>query len=265
MNDLQFFQQLEFITANALWPDTNNRVFPTGSVLVTAALEEKALQLLRHPWVLFRVGTCDGDPEHGQEGGLVKQVVEAVLAVRVPGHALARGAIMGANRQVNTSKGAGILVVQVPLLKAIRQLGPQHGIDIGSFFKGAVAIKKIKDREYELQRGYRFEAWTSEDEIYPGPTGFTATVAAPNISLAWTSPGARFDYIGVHVRRLSGVTPPAHIGEGTSVYQGVLTAHSDAPGSGTWSYSIFGEYDVDADAVADRYSTPVAQTRKVIP
>jgi len=264
VTDEQLYRQLESLVLAETWPGTANRVFPSGSVLTAPALEEKALRLLRPPWVLFRVGSADVDPEHNEESDLSLQTVEAVLAVRIPGGQLGRGAILGKNRQAGESKGAGILQVQARLLSAIRRLGPQNGISIGHVYKGAVGVKKIRDRDFELQRGYRFGAWVTADSTFPGATRFTATGGVGSATLAWALPGDRYDFVSVHVRRAVGAVPPATVADGVSAYQGVGVGFVDALAANTYSYSLFAEYDADEDGAVDSYSDPPEKQASVV-
>lgn len=266
MTDRQLYKQLQYLVLAEEWPSSSKKVFGTGSVKVTTGMEKKALKMLRHPWVIFRVGPADPDPDHGEETTLSRQTVEAVLAIRVTGDVMGQNAILGANRQAGTSKGAGLLRIQGRLLSAIGRLGPQNGITIGSFYRGAMVVQKIGERDSEVQRGYRFDAWVTQDEEYPPPNAFLATVNGADVDFTWKNPGDRFDFLTVHIRRAVGATAPAAVTDGASVYQGALELATDtAPGAATYSYSIFAEYDEDGDAAADSYSDPQTQTSVVVP
>ena len=108
------------------WTGGSNKVFATGSVLVSRHIPEAALRTMRVPLALIMPGTIRSDPQYNEEPDLfVVQVIVRVIH-NVPGDAVGENPLMGANRpDVTKSEGAGILEVMEEVYNAIGRLNVQ--------------------------------------------------------------------------------------------------------------------------------------------
>jgi hypothetical protein len=263
VNARQLAKQIQTLLLADVWPGTANPVWPSGSVVISAGPTTRALEVLRPPWVVVRIGSAENDPVYGEEPGLIRSRIESIIGVPIPGDALGEAAILGSGRQTGKSEGAGLLEVEERYFAVLGLASSASGIRIVHLAKGSAEAQVVGQNVYQVQRGYRSEAWISDSEVFALPTGFVATGGA-TVSLSWNLPPDRYDLIGVMLRRASGATPPADETAGTLVYQGALTSHVDSPGTGTYSYSLFGTYDTDEDTVVDSYSSGQTQASVVV-
>lgn len=261
MNARQFLRQMKTLLLAEEWGSSGNVVFPSGSVLVSAAPNEIAMKVLRPPWCLLRCGSFRADANDPTYG---EQDFEAIVATSVPGDALGEAALLGANRQTDKSEGAGLLRIEEKVYSVLSRLSESSGIIVTLAASGAVQASQLAGNAYETVRGYRFSGWIGTAPSFPAPTQFEATVSG-TVSLSWVVPPSRYDRDKVTLRRIAGSTPVTSptAGTGVTLSGDLATSVVDSPGSGTWSYSLFGEYDDNGDGTADSYGTPETRTEVV--
>lgn len=97
----------------------------------------------------------------------------------------------------------------------------------------------------------------------PTPTP-TVDVTA-DVILTWTPVSDRYDFSTYLCRRVSGSTPTTDPAGGTGITITNATTRTtsrlhDAPGGGTWSYSLFVVYDEYGDGTSLRYSLAATLT-----
>lgn len=132
---------------NRNWTGSSTRVFGTGSIAVTTAIDaETALRVLRVPLALIIPGNFQSDPQHnGQQPDLLVGMVTLRLAVAIPGDAVGENAMMDGNRPSATaSEGAGLLRLEQEVHAAIGLLNAQDASITIQFKRsgdsGAIAV-----------------------------------------------------------------------------------------------------------------------------
>ena len=263
MNAWQVAKQIKDLLKAKAWPDgTTDKVMP--EVLVSAGVLEDKIGQLRFPFALINVGSMTPDEE---EPGLQNQVFEVRLVHRVPGDAFGETALIGGARSggQGSSEGRGLLEIEEILYDVIQGLREDTGIRLHLTTAGAVNGVELEGFGYIVSRSYSFDGWIKSARSYPAPIAFNSSVTGPTVTLTWENPYARYDRLSLVLRRASGSTAPASATSGTGVTVGALVETvTDAPGSGTWSYSLFMGYDDIGLGSVDRYSPAVSVTGVVV-
>lgn len=262
MNAWQAARQLKALLQAATWPDAGGeRVF--GTVAVSQATSEQVLGNARLPLALVRFG---GGAPDAQEPRLVRESVEVVVLVAVPGDAIGEAAMIGAARAggSTSSAGRGLLEVEEVLLSVAAQLGGANGLRLRLCAKGRGLAQQDDVHSYTVARGYVFEGWIGSERSYPAPVNLVAEASgAGNVALTWSLPPSRFDRLQVVLRRAAGDVAPSSPTDGTGVaLAGALsTSVADTPGAGTFSYALFAGYDETSQAptATDRWSDAVTR------
>lgn len=234
---------------------------------ITVAPSENAAGILVVPMALLRPDGATSDSGHDEEPDLVEQIVGLRLAVAIPGDAIGENALIGANRVGQTdSRGRGLLEIEEEVFAAIERLNDIDGVRIQSRAKSAATAVLHERIGYIGMRDYSFEAICTADRFYHPGSKLTATaLGGGSVSLTWVLPPDRYDRLRVKLRRAAGSTPPAtpSAGTGVTLSGDFATSVTDAPGVGTFSYSLFGMYDesgADPLATEERNSDPVSKT-----
>lgn len=246
MNQWQALRQVRKRLRDRTWPSGGSKVF-NESAVVTAGPTEEGFPVLPMPFALIRPGSGQADPDHREEPGLWVADFSVILAVAVAGDAVGEHALLGAAREAETkSAGMGLLEVEEQLYGAIRELSANDGLSIESVAESVVQATRALDLGYVAFREYGFRMRVSTSKEFPPPENLVATDAGGGFAaLSWVLHPPRFDRYRVRMRRAAGSTPPANIGAGVEVtlLDDLSTGHTDNPGAGTFSYSVFGTYD----------------------
>lgn len=258
MNAWQDFKQIQAQLRAAVWPGSALGVFHNNSVIVSAAPSPGVFETLIMPVAIMRPLSAQDDPEHDQEPDLIRQEMGLTLAQMVAGDAVGEHALMGAIRQTDDAAGRGLLELEERVLAEIGILNGLEGFNILNRFRSAPKAD-VGGNRYIVWKDYLFEMDCGVDRTYEAAGALTTTEAGGTITLLWTLPSNRFDISAAVLRRASGTTPPATKASGTGITLGSALALTvdDAAGSGTWSYSLFVEYD-DADSDARTTTIVVA-------
>lgn len=258
MNPWQCFRQIQSTLRAEVWPGSATSVFPTDSVLVSAAPSPGVFDTLIMPTAILRPLSVQADPEHDQEPGLLVQQCGLTLAQIVAGDAVGEHALMGAIRQDDDSAGRGLLELEARVLSAIEILNGLEGFSILNRFQSAPKADTGGNR-YVAWRDYLFEMTCSSEATYEPAGSFVTSESGGTVTLTWTLPTGRYDISSAILRRASGSTAPATKTDGTGVTLASALALTvdDTPGSGTFSYSIFVDYD---DGTSDPRSKTVVVT-----
>jgi hypothetical protein len=190
---------------------------------------------------------AEEDPaEHSDD--LVDEARFTVLIFAANANDQAGGAaLVGANRLgVGTSSvGRGVMdlepMVQAALLSTSAALGGRPRVKskkapTSSKARGVMAGRQLDVLVTRLPASPTFDS--VRQLAGAGGAGHT-------VNLSWALPADRWDLVGVVVRRgTSGGSPPASPTAGTGVpVSGLPTSVVDAPGAGTWPYSVWLAYD----------------------
>ena len=279
MSPWQAAQQLKFRLLTRTWPDSPNRpVFPT--VHVTQGPIEAKADTFRMPCVVLRTMASEADPE---QPTLKWQTFEAVIAAVQTGDTLGEFAIVGGQRtSQGGSRGRGILELEEQLLQVTSEMNHMDGVHVQEMAAGAVEADMVDGVGYVAVRPITLRVLTTLDRVYTVPNvgkRLTATVGA-FVTLTWHW-AERFDLHAAYaaqvqisaargsliLRRLAGAVAPATVTDGVGITilnnaQSVV----DAPGAGTFSYSLFARYDEFNDgATSLRTTAPASVTSVVVP
>ncbi len=198
---------------------------------------------------------------------MLTQRFEVRVVQRVAGDAFGERPIVGGPRADGQlgSAGRGLAEIEEELLKTAAELDRRNGITLRLDWMDAPNVVEDEQLGYVVHRAYGFSAWTTSTRSYEGPSRLTAADQGGGaVDLAWRNPPARYDTLALVLRRDPGTTPPADPTSGTGVTLAgpLVSAHTDAPGAGTFSYSLFLGYDELADppVAADRFSPAATVT-----
>lgn len=156
--------QIETVLLAQTWPGGSNKVFGTGSVMVSRYLPDEILEKTRVPGAAIMPGSDQSDPVFDEEPDLIRTQVVVRVYVNIPGDAIGRNALMGANRPDTTkSEGAGILDILPVLYTAIGRL---NVVDHASFAiqfrrKGASGGVHLADKVRWEYQDVEFESWNT--------------------------------------------------------------------------------------------------------
>jgi hypothetical protein len=252
VNAWQVAKQLRHLLRLATWSDSpTDKVF--GQVIVGEGVSEKAVSQIRFPFALIVPLDATADDE---EPTLERQRYEIQIVTRVANDPLGESTLIGAQRpSLGKSGGRGIMELEEVLLNTVVTLNRVNGVRIRSDYKTAAESRFVDGMGYVGTRGYRFEALLTSSRSYESPTRLTAVYAGPNVNLAWNLPPARYDDLGLVLRRASGTTAPATPSAGTGVTVGAgVSSVTDTGASGTVSYSLWRTFNEVGGAAAERYS-----------
>ncbi len=267
MNRWQISRQLKFILQNAVWPGGTEVVF--GGVAVSVRPPDEWRKNFRWPLAAIRPMPVSSDPQHNEQPDLLVGQWAVRIYVVQASDEFGEGVLIGGHRaSAITSDGRGLLEIERIVYLEIARL---HGVD---GIEAQVIAASAADAEYDDDIGYIaageyiLEVTTTTEPFYHPPDRFAATIlGGGSVSFVWRTPPDRFDRFRVLMRRAAGSIPPATISSGTSVPLGsnLPTSVTDAPGAGTFSYSLFGTYDEDDtyDGTADsddQVSSPATLT-----
>lgn len=268
MNSWQVVRQMKKLLADAIWPGGDTVL---GSVHVTQAPNEEAVNNFRFPLCLISVGSASVDPDFGQEEELLRQRFTVRVLAANANDVIGEATLIGANRTggSTSSKGRGVLEIEEPVFDAVSRLSGLDGIEIRLKAESAVRATWIQNIGHVAFRDYDFDVLCTANRFYHPPTRLIATdLGGGSVSLTWKLPPNRYDRLRVKLRRAAGATPPATSTAGTGVTLGgdLATSVTDSPGAGTFSYSIFGMYDEYSTTPAneDRESAPESVASVVV-
>jgi hypothetical protein len=260
---LQCARQIAFKLLARTWPDSpSGNVF--ANVYVTQNLsDEVAPSSIRFPFALVRVldGTADPDDQR-----YVLQRFEVVLVTANQGDQFGESTLVGGRRvSAGRSTGRGVLEIEEQALAAVQFLDPIGGVNIQFVNAGTAEAVLTPDIGYVVARPLTFQARLTTTRTYSTPNAgrnLKSSVAGPNVTLTWTW-HERWDLYAARTApsqittargaltliRKSGGSAPTTVSDGTVV---TLSSNSavtvvDAPGSGTWSYSLFAQFDEFGD------------------
>lgn len=253
MNAWQVAKQIRYLLRNATWPDSpNDKVF--GQVLIGEGVSEKAVSQIRFPFALIVPMDATADDE---EPRLERQNYEVQIVARVANDPLGESTLIGGARSsAGSSGGRGVMELEEILLETIVTLDRSNGVRIRSDYKTAAESRFVEGMGYVGTRSYMFSALVTSSRSYESPSNLTAaSLGSGDVSLSWTLPAARYDEIGLVLRRATGTTPPASPTDGTDVPVAAdATSVTDTGAAGSVSYSLWRVYNEHGGTTAERYS-----------
>jgi len=251
VNTDQACRRLKSILKSLRWGGSGDPVFGRDSVYVTVAPAADYLQHLQLPAAFVRPGSMRTDRE---EPDLIVANLGVRVVVSVPGDKVGERPLIGANRTSKTAWGGrGILEVEREMLNAVEKLDASKQFRIHLRAASALDVELL-DSGYHAMRDYGFDADLTTDYQHQEPRAVAASEAGGTVTISWTAPDDVTGLVAYVVRRASGTIPVGFPADGTSVAWTVGTSTTDAPGSGTYTYSVFAVYDDEGGAVLMDYS-----------
>lgn len=274
MNTWQVCRQIKKLLEDRKW-EGNAAYDPVfGAVRIGIPENEKALTSLRVPFALIRPQSGVVDSDASEEGNLIEQSIEILIAAMNEADNLGESSLIGANRSggQGDSRGRGILEIEEEMFEAVSLLNGIDGVEIMYRAASITDASLDQNRKLIVFRGYLFEALLTTKRFYHPPTRLAAVDdGGGDTTLSWRLPPDRYDFNssdprgGLVLRRASGSTPPASETAGTGVsIASFATGVTDSPGPGTFSYSIFAGYDETGSGTNERFSSADARAQVTV-
>lgn len=264
MNDWQMMKQVQDLLAAATWAD-GDVVFPDGSIIPSASVPEDQIAGLRLPVCILQSDGSQGDPEFGELPGYVTMEFGAYILQTNEGDQWGEGALVGRN-QGTGSAGRGLLEVAAMVRDTLTQVGPESGLPIILRSQSAPTAVAHPTLQYVAAIALKFQAVGTLVKTWQPPFAFVATGGAGQVAMTWdTLP--RWDFLRFVLRRAAGATPPATIADGTGVTLTPDTATSVTDtglAAGTYSYSLFAQYDDTGAGSVTGTSAPTTWVSAVV-
>lgn len=146
------------------WPASTNKVFGTGSVVVSRYIPEEVLRTMRVPIAHVMLAEIASDPQFDEEPDLWRVRFIVRLYNAIPGDASGENAILGANRPDTTkSEGAGVISLEAVLYTALGRLNVADSANFAIQFrqKGGSGGLHIDNKTYWFYQDLEFEAWAT--------------------------------------------------------------------------------------------------------
>lgn len=271
MNTWQLCGELRSVLRSLLWTGSSNQVFGSEAVVVTVGPEAEAGGAMRFPAAIIRPLDASVDPDHSQQPDLIRQRIGIRLMTAVAGDAIGEVPLLGGfwtTAAATSSQGRGLLELEEELYNAVELLSLDDGVEIQFMAAGASQAILLEDVGYIAFRDYDFQAWVTASRDYPPGRELLATVLSTgDVSMTWVNPPTgRYDFRLMRLRRATGSTPPTSSSGMLLVVVSPETAvsHTDTPGSGTFSYSLFAAYDDRQDPPATDREFSAADTVTVV-
>jgi len=231
-----------------------SKVWMDGSVRVSLGPLDSIFDVIPPPGVLIAPGQATPDQE---SPGLIEQQIRVLLYAATAGDQTGEAMLMGHGRADDTtSAGRGLLEFEKELFSALKLLNASDELPIQLRASSGVAPVIVDDVGYLLEREYLFSAQLTDIVENDTPNAFAQSLVGGTVPLTWTAPDDTTDLVIYVVRRVAGSVPTPHPDGGTNIALGSpldLTVNN-APGSGTFTYSLFGGYDEEGGATAVHHS-----------
>lgn len=253
MNPWQVTQQILKILAALAWADSPSD--PILGQVWCSAIDPSWLQkATRFPCAVVTPGPVTYLPEHSQ---IVDEARWFVYVFAANANDAAGGAaVQGANRtSLGVSAGRGVEELVPAVIEGLRAGTVGMGVRVVGASDARVEARDtpglVASRPIELVGRRPLQTAPGFSPV----TRALGTGLAGSVTLSWLLPGptspARWDLVGLVVRRAAGAVAPTTPSGGTGVtVSGLASGVVDTPGSGTWSYAIFATYDEGRDPVA---------------
>lgn len=277
MNSYQAMKQMRKTLRDWNWEDdpTNGVLFDPKSVIIAANADEVAGKQLVFPACVISPISDDMDPETRHDPNLILWRFQIRLMMANANDQFGQAAIIGASRAaaLDSSVGRGLEEILSETRRALGQMLPSTGgmTIMGTPIDGAGIITDPQGRLWAAYRDLSVEIWGTAQRYYHPADNLrgTPTTAGP-VNLAWSLPPDRFDLLKLVLCRAAGSTAPTDPATGVVAtfslpYSTMATTYADdPPGSGTFSYALFAQYDDHAETPATANRTASAATVTVV-
>jgi hypothetical protein len=261
VNSWQACKRIKSILKSLRWGGSGDPVFGRDSVYITVANVESFSDQLPFPVAFVRPGSGRSDEDRP---GLTRQDIAVFILTAVPGDMIGERPLMGGNRISKTGNGGrGILEIEAEVLSSVELLNASDQFRISLQSTSRVGVKYDEDSGYHAWREYAFGADLTTAYQHQEPRVLTTSEAGGTVTVSWSVPDDVTNLTGYIVRRTTGTIPVGFPTSGTSVPWTSGTSTTDAPGAGTYTYSVFAAYDDEGGSLLINISDYVAQTQVV--
>jgi hypothetical protein len=241
----QIARFLKDVLVNGTYAIGGGAIF--GSVIISdLPFERLATNLRAFPIAIIRSPRGGTDPKHQD---ILRLACSIDIAVRVLD-------TDGEGRLIGTATENGVLDVERECAATIGRRSRNNGFSIlgriDGFDRSPINAMRLAARTIS------FDCIGTATDFYEAASSVSAVdLTGGDARITWIDPPARFDLGGVRIRRAAGAVPPETNADGVLVADvalGVETADNLGVGAGEFSYTVFGHYDDDGDAVNDTVS-----------
>lgn len=234
-------------------------VFSPDSVIPTQGPRESELPRLyrRLPSCLLSLGAANPDPEAGEERRYLQSTFTATLICKEYGDRFGTASLIGGHRQSKIQgDGRGLAEVEVELFEAIEEMVTESGVRVAGL-PSTIPVPFHDERfGAVVANNYSWLVWHPSFETLWEPRGVSASDSGGTVTISWTAPDQTTDLVTYVVRRMAGRVPVANPELGVDVAMGspLDVSTTNAPGAGTWTYSVFAKYADPGGSVALHHS-----------
>lgn len=155
----QISQKIQTALIGLTWTG-GQKVFAYNSVKVTNNPEDQFFLALATPWALVVIGDFQSDPVHKEEPDYMIGTIYVRIGISAQDSSGQAG-IVGANRQINTSQGAGLQDIIVMVKTAIDYLNKIDGVDVQFMATGNTQAKPVMNANFRFTQDLAFECIAS--------------------------------------------------------------------------------------------------------
>lgn len=257
MNTYQACLRIKSILKSLRWGGSGDNVFGRDSVKVTVAAAQEYVDQLNLPAAFIWPGGGTADAERPD---LFERTIWVRVIVSIPGDQVGERPLLGGGRISATGHGGrGLLEIETALLGAIEQLDASQQFRIGAQYVSPTQAQ-ADETGYHCWADYGFKATLTSGTQHTAPRSAAASEAAGTVTVSWTAPDDTTNLVAYVVRRTAGTIPVAYPTDGTDVAWTAGLNVTDAPGSGTYTYSVFATYDDLGGSVEHDFSDYSAVT-----
>ena len=247
MNTDQACRRIKSILKSMRWGGSGDTVFARDSVFVSKGPSRDYIDQLGAVSAFVWPGGGQGDRE---QPGLLTRTIWVTVLTMVTGDQVGERALIGANRISKTGhEGRGLLEIEAELMSVIEQLDASGQLHIGLRYASANEAELDESTGYHSWGQYGFEAWLTTAYQHQEPRAVSAAESGGTVTVSWTAPDTATNLAAYVVRRVAGTIPAGFPTDGTDVAWTSGTSVTDAPGSGTYTYSVFAAYDDEGGSV----------------
>lgn len=270
MNSWQIANQTRKLMREHQWADDVAKKFLFGgplSVVIAADPLEVTGKESTGPVCIITPTDHETDPEAGEDTNLVLWGFQIRIQNFNANDQFGQAGLMGAGKPVglSSSRGRGLEELLSETRRALASLTKTSGgftLQVMPFSGAAAAFDQESKRMGAVFRDFTLKVWGTGDPYYAPAENLYFTGATAH-TLYWTKPPDRFDLCRLVLCKVAGSTPTTDptVGVVTSwtlPYSSMPSSLAVVPGSGTWSYSLFAQYDDLHDTIPTSSPVPTS-------
>lgn len=253
LTEWQIIYQIAYLVRQLEW-SSGVPVFKAEDVIESPYEPYDLMQINHAPSLIVQPGSKTTDDANMLRAGVQNGNIELILVTAVPGDKVGTASLMGRNQAAGVL-GKGILEIEEKLKTAILLLTQQNGVEFYAVSQNAPKPNPIGSNRGLLSRTFTYSLWFTETRTYSRPRHFRATESGGTVTLTWSLPPDRFDFNRVVMYRHTSEITSAGTGTSITLSGDEAVTVANAPGAGTWYYSIFGGY-LEPGNTVEQFSLP---------